>query len=85
MIGLILLASLTQPATINYTTSGVDPITYIQQANPPCAEWNKRYTDQYGKLATAYCKDNKRWRPWVCITTGQEGIDVEPLPECFGK
>ena len=52
--------------------------------NPPCEDWNKQYTG-YSKLATDPNKECKRYRPWVCISSGNEGVDIEPLPYSFCK
>lgn len=54
---------------------------WIMQNNPPCEEWQKLYSD-YSKLAT----DGQtcwRYRPWICLPTGAEGVDVEHLPLNF--
>lgn len=54
---------------------------WIMQNNPPCDEWEKVYAE-YSKLAT----DGQtcwRYRPWICIMTGAEGVDVEHLPLQF--
>lgn len=81
LLGIVAVAKATEPE-MRTTLPVISIPEWIAANNPPCDE-NAKLFQLYSKLAT----DGKtcwRYRPWVCISTGNEGVDVEhlPLPFC---
>lgn len=66
------IAYAAEPAISYYTTSGIDPLTYIRQSNPSCPEW-AIWTKDYTKLLTKAetCGVQIRLREAVCLLTGE--------------